>query len=95
MTGDNKLVSEEKNLTLVDSFGDLLDDNIEVDEVQVESCTLVDEACSYLVIIDRLSCAIPLDDILDCRCCFSIGRSSRILGTFHVGLKKLVFKKFK
>ena len=62
---DNKLVSEEKNLTLVDSFGDLLDDNIEVDEVQVESCTLVDEACSYLVIIDWLSCAIPLDDILD------------------------------
>lgn len=80
---DNK-ISENKALTLIDSFGDFLDDNIEVDEIQVETRALVDEARSDLLVVDNLSLAVSLDDILYHR----LSSGTCILGCFHVGVRK-------
>jgi hypothetical protein len=67
---------------LVDSFGNFFDNDIKVDKVMIEACPLVDEACSDLVVVDRLSGAVSLDDTLHHR--LGIDCSIGILGVFHV-----------
>ena len=67
---------------MVDSFGNFFHDDIKVDKVMIETGSLVDEACSDLVVVDRLSGAVSLDDILHHR--LGIARGISILGVFHV-----------
>jgi len=67
---------------LVDSFGNFFDNDIKVDKVMIEPSSLVDEACSDLVVVDRLPGAVSLDDIL--HHWLGIGRGISILGVFHV-----------
>ena len=67
---------------MVDSFGNFFDNDIKVDKVMIETSSLVDEACSDLVVVDRLSGAVSLYDILHHR--LGIGRGISILGVFHV-----------
>ncbi len=67
---------------MVDSFGNFFDNDIKVDKVMIETGSLVNEACSDLVVVDRLSGAVSLDDIL--HHWLGIGRGISILGVFHV-----------
>jgi hypothetical protein len=48
----------------------------------IEACSLVDEACSDLVVVDRLSGAVSLDYTLHHRLGIDCGIG--ILGVFHV-----------
>jgi hypothetical protein len=57
----NRKVGE---LTLVDSAGDLVDDNVKVDVVHVETGSLINEAGPNLLVVDGLSGAVPLHYIL-------------------------------
>ena len=67
---------------MVDSFGNFFYNDIKVYKVMIETGSLVDEACSDLVVVDRLSGAVSLDDIPHHR--LGIGRGINILGVFHV-----------
>lgn len=71
-----------KKRTLIDSFGHFFDNDIKVDKVKIEAGAFVDEACSDLIIVNRLSGAVSLDDTLHYR--LGIGCSIGILGCFHL-----------